>query len=141
MRESRDAKRARARKIIRALKKAYPDAKIALDFGNPLELLVATILSAQCTDERVNMVTPALFRTYRSAADYARVMNVPYFGLLLGTPTCSCGKPQRKSGNVHACLRDAGTPRRINGTLLRKHRACAGLPPHPIRSVEWRFCL
>jgi len=71
MRESRDAKRARARKIIRALKKAYPDAKIALDFGNPLELLVATILSAQCTDERVNMVTPALFEKYRTARDYA----------------------------------------------------------------------
>jgi endonuclease III len=72
MRESRDAKRARARKIIRALKKAYPDAKIALDFGNPLELLVATILSAQCTDERVNQVTPALFKKYRTAHDYAR---------------------------------------------------------------------
>jgi endonuclease-3 len=72
MRESRDAKRARARKIIRALKKAYPDAKIALDFGNPLELLVATILSAQCTDERVNQVTPALFKKYATAHDYAR---------------------------------------------------------------------
>jgi endonuclease-3 len=72
MRGSRDAKRARARKIIRALKKAYPDAKIALDFGNPLELLVATILSAQCTDERVNQVTPALFKKYGTARDYAR---------------------------------------------------------------------
>lgn len=72
MRESRDAKRARARQIIRALKKAYPDAKIALDFGNPLELLVATILSAQCTDERVNQVTPALFKKYETARDYAR---------------------------------------------------------------------
>src|SRR3989441_12994246 len=72
MRESREAKRARARKIVRAFKKAYPDAKIALDFENPLELLVATILSAQCTDERVNMVTPALFEKYRSAGDYAR---------------------------------------------------------------------
>jgi endonuclease III len=72
MRESREAKRARARKIIRALKKAYPDAKIALDFGNPLELLVATILSAQCTDERVNQVTPALFKKYGTARDYAQ---------------------------------------------------------------------
>jgi endonuclease-3 len=72
MRESRDAKRARARKIIRALKKAYPDAKIALHFGNPLELLVATILSAQCTDERVNIVTPTLFKKYPAARDYAR---------------------------------------------------------------------
>ena len=67
VRESRDAKRARARRIVRGLKKAYPDAKIALDFETPLELLVATILSAQCTDERVNMVTPALFKKYPSA--------------------------------------------------------------------------
>jgi endonuclease III len=72
MRESREAKRARARRIVGALKRAYPDAKIALDFGNPLELLVATILSAQCTDERVNMVTPTLFKKYPSARDYAR---------------------------------------------------------------------
>jgi endonuclease-3 len=72
MRETLPAKRARARKIIRLLKRAYPDAKIALDFSNPLELLVATILSAQCTDERVNMVTPALFAKYTSARDWAR---------------------------------------------------------------------
>ena len=71
--ESPVAKKARARKILSALERAYPDAKIALDFTTPLELLVATILSAQCTDERVNMVTPGLFRTYRSAADYARL--------------------------------------------------------------------
>src|ERR1700704_3686949 len=71
--ESPEAKKARARKILSALERAYPDAKIALDFTTPLELLVATILSAQCTDERVNMVTPGLFRTYRSAADYARL--------------------------------------------------------------------
>jgi endonuclease-3 len=73
MRESLEAKKARARKISGLLERAYPDAKIALNFSTPLELLVATILSAQCTDERVNMVTPALFRTYRDAGDYARV--------------------------------------------------------------------
>src|SRR5213594_5157738 len=73
MRESREAKRTRAKKIVRALKKAYPDAKIALNFGDPLELLVATILSAQCTDERVNQVTPALFKKYRTAAEWARL--------------------------------------------------------------------
>jgi endonuclease III len=71
MRESRAARQARARKILTALARAYPDAKIALDFETPLELLVATILSAQCTDERVNMVTPALFRKYRTAKAYA----------------------------------------------------------------------
>lgn len=72
MRESLDAKRGRARRIISALKKAYPDAKIALDFSNPLELLVATILAAQCTDQRVNMVTPALFAKHRTARDWAQ---------------------------------------------------------------------
>jgi endonuclease-3 len=70
-RESREAKRARARKILALLERAYPDARIALHFTTPLELIVATILSAQCTDERVNQVTPALFRKYRSAAAYA----------------------------------------------------------------------
>ncbi len=71
MRETTDAKRTRARKIIAALEKAYPDAKCALNFTTPLELLVATILSAQCTDERVNIVTASLFTRYRKAADYA----------------------------------------------------------------------
>ena len=60
-----------ARKIITALEKAYPDAKCALTFTSPLELLVATILSAQCTDERVNIVTGSLFKKYRTVADYA----------------------------------------------------------------------
>src|SRR3990172_12448583 len=71
MAESVAGKQARARKIIRALKKAYPDGRIALHFETPLELLVATILAAQCTDERVNLVTPALFKKYRSARDWA----------------------------------------------------------------------
>jgi endonuclease III len=57
--------------IIRALKQQYPDAKCSLDHKDPLELLVATILSAQCTDERVNMVTKDLFKRYRTAEDYA----------------------------------------------------------------------
>src|SRR5262244_3067760 len=72
MAESRAAKQARARKILALLEQAYPDAKIALDFRTPFELLVATILSAQCTDERVNMVTPALFRKWPTARELAR---------------------------------------------------------------------
>jgi len=72
-RESPAERKARARKIVRLLERAYPDAKIALNFTTPLELLVATILSAQCTDERVNQVTPALFAKYRTAADWARL--------------------------------------------------------------------
>ena len=61
----------RTRSIITRLKREFPDAKCALDHANPLELLVATILSAQSTDARVNIVTPALFAKYKSAADYA----------------------------------------------------------------------
>jgi endonuclease III len=61
----------RARRINRELAQIYPDAHCELDFTTPLELAVATILSAQCTDRRVNEVTPALFRRYRTAADYA----------------------------------------------------------------------
>ena len=72
MAESRAAKRTRARKILDRLTRAYPDAKCALNFADPFQLLVATILSAQCTDERVNLVTPALFKKYPSARDLAR---------------------------------------------------------------------
>jgi len=62
---------ARAARIVRGLRASHPDADCALDHSSALELLVATILSAQCTDERVNRVTPALFRRYPTAADYA----------------------------------------------------------------------
>ena len=67
-----DAK-GQAAQVVRLLCRQYPDATCSLDFRTPLELLVATILSAQCTDERVNIVTKDLFRKYRSAADYGRV--------------------------------------------------------------------
>ena len=70
--ETPEEKKRRASAVFRRLKNAYPDAHCALDFKSPLELLVATILSAQCTDVRVNMVTPHLFAKYRTAADYAR---------------------------------------------------------------------
>lgn len=62
----------RALWIFKTLGKTYPDAHIELDFKNPLELFVATVLSAQCTDKRVNIVTPALFKKYRKADDYAK---------------------------------------------------------------------
>jgi endonuclease-3 len=63
----------RTKKIIGLLKRAYPDARCSLDHTSPLELLVATILSAQCTDERVNLVTCTLFRKYSTPEDYTRV--------------------------------------------------------------------
>ncbi|HWY52450.1 MAG TPA: endonuclease III [Chthoniobacterales bacterium] len=63
--------RERVKRLIAVWPKVYPNAHTELNFKNPLELLIATILSAQCTDKRVNMVTPALFKKYRSAKDYA----------------------------------------------------------------------
>ena len=71
-RESLPARKARTRKIIRLLKRHYPDSKCSLDFKTTHQLMVATILSAQCTDERVNRVTPALFGKYRSVRSFAR---------------------------------------------------------------------
>jgi len=62
----------RVKRIVSLLKKEYPDTRIALEYSNPLEILVATILSAQCTDKRVNIVTKTLFKKYRTAADYAK---------------------------------------------------------------------
>lgn len=62
----------RTAEILKRLRKAYPDARCELNFSNPLELAVAAILSAQCTDERVNRITPALFKKYRTARDWAQ---------------------------------------------------------------------
>jgi endonuclease-3 len=70
-RESLPVKTARLQKIIAGLQEAYPDAHCELNHSSPLELLIATILSAQCTDKQVNLVTPALFKRYPAAQDYA----------------------------------------------------------------------
>ncbi len=70
-RESRAGKRERTGRILERLAEAYPESRCSLDHESPLELLVATVLSAQCTDAAVNRVTPALFARYRTAADYA----------------------------------------------------------------------
>lgn len=66
-----DSTNERVKEIIAELRKAYPDARVSLDFGTPHELLVATILAAQCTDARVNRTTPELFRKYSSPRDFA----------------------------------------------------------------------
>jgi endonuclease III len=73
MRETKVQKKERTEQIIKLLKRAHPDAHCALNHANPFELLIATILSAQCTDERVNIVTADLFRKYRKPADYLKV--------------------------------------------------------------------
>jgi endonuclease-3 len=70
---------------LRILKKTYPDAHCELDFTNPLELMVATILSAQCTDRRVNNVTPALFNKYPTAASYAAADRAELEGMIMST--------------------------------------------------------
>jgi len=71
VRADRETRRS-AKAIYRVLTKTYPDIHCELDFKNPLELIVAVVLSAQCTDKRVNQLTPALFKKYKTAADYAK---------------------------------------------------------------------
>ena len=71
MRESAAAKKKRAQAIYRILSKTYPNVRCELNFKTPLQLLIATVLSAQCTDKRVNMVTPGLFKRYKTADDFA----------------------------------------------------------------------
>ncbi len=97
----------RAARIARLLAEHYPDAKCSLDFRSPLELLVATILSAQCTDERVNLVTKALFRKYPSAAHYARA-ELPQ----LEQDIKSTGFFRNKAKSIQNCCRE----------LLDKHQ-------------------
>jgi endonuclease III len=86
-RESRTVvvRRERVAVVLPLLKGAYPHAKCSLDFTSPLELLVATILSAQCTDVRVNMVTPALFARYPTAGDYANADQAELEGFIQST--------------------------------------------------------
>ena len=80
-----EVRRERALAVLEGLRRLYPDARCELDHRSALELLVATILSAQCTDVRVNMTTPALFAKYRSAADYAAAAPEELEGLIRST--------------------------------------------------------
>jgi len=89
---------ARCQTILRRLGATYPDARCALRHRNPLQLLVATILSAQCTDERVNLVTPALFRRYRTAADFAAAQPAELEGII-----CSTGFFRNKGRSIRNC--------------------------------------
>ena len=88
----------RVEKIFSHLEKAYPDAKLILRYTNPLELLVATILAAQCTDERVNMVTETLFKKYRTARDYAVAEQAVFEQEIRST-----GFYRNKAKNIIAC--------------------------------------
>ena len=114
--ESLENKRKRVLKVIKGLRRAYPDARCALYFRNPLELLIATILSAQCTDKRVNMVTPSLFERFTSVDDFANA-DVPEIEEYLKTTGFYRNKAknileackmivQRHAGEVPANLED-----------------------------------
>jgi len=96
----------RLAKIIELLKKEYPKIKIQLDHKNPFELLIATMLSAQCTDARVNIVTKDLFKKYKSPKDYLKVTQTE-----LGQDIFSTGFYNSKSKNIQACCKQ----------LLEKH--------------------
>lgn len=95
------AEKRHAARIARLLAKHYPDARCSLDFQSPLELLVATILSAQCTDERVNQVTKTLFRKYPTVAHYARA-GLPQ----LQREIKSTGFFRNKAKSIKNCCRD-----------------------------------
>jgi endonuclease-3 len=97
-RESLADKISRTREIISALQRVYPNAHCELNFSNPLELLVATILSAQCTDKRVNLVTAELFKKYRSAKDFAEADTA-----VMETEIRSTGFYKNKAKNIQAC--------------------------------------
>jgi endonuclease-3 len=97
---SKAAVKERALQTVAALRELYPDAECALRYSSPLELLVAVILSAQCTDERVNIVTEDLFRKYRKAADYAKAPLEE-----LEQAIRSTGFYRNKAKNIQACCR------------------------------------
>jgi len=99
-RESLGQKQARTRDVIAGLQRAYPDAHCELNYSSPLELLVATILSAQCTDKRVNLVTSQLFKKHRSAADYANAKIAD-----LEEDIRTTGFFRNKAKNIQACCR------------------------------------
>src|SRR5437870_4558163 len=99
-RETSEAKLARTKEIIAALRKTYPDAHCELNYSNPLELLIATVLSAQCTDKRVNQVTAELFRKYRTAADYANANTTA-----LEQDVKTTGFFRNKTKSIQACCR------------------------------------
>src|SRR4026207_2435095 len=100
-RQTNQSRRERIRKIIAALQRTYPQAHCELNYTNPLELLIATILSAQCTDKQVNLVTPDLFKKFRRADAYA-VCNVED----LQRAIQRLGFFRNKAKNIQACCRD-----------------------------------
>lgn len=91
----------RIKKILSLLEKAYPDARLVLRYKNPLELLIATILAAQCTDERVNKVTETLFKKYKTAENYAAAQQGDFEQEIRST-----GFYKNKAKHILACCRE-----------------------------------
>ncbi|HEV3084731.1 MAG TPA: endonuclease III [Gemmataceae bacterium] len=116
-----DPLRARAKKIVRLLAKEYPDAECALHHQNPLQLLIATILSAQCTDVRVNLVTPDLFARYPSAKAYATANPAE-----LEKAIQSTGFFRNKARNIIACCKQLVED--YGGEIPRTMEELVGLP-------------
>ena len=99
-RETLEAKRQRVGKIVALLQKTYPDAHCELNYTNPLQLLIATILSAQCSDKQVNIVTEGLFKKYRTAKDFAAA-SLPQ----LEEDIRKIGLFRNKARSIQACCR------------------------------------
>jgi endonuclease-3 len=119
--ETARATQERVKRIIRLLKKLHPEATTALRHSSPMELLIATILSAQCTDERVNIFTKDLFREYRTASDYASTDIIK-----LETMIRSTGFYHAKAKNIKSCCQ--GLMERFGGKVPATMEELVGLP-------------
>jgi len=108
-------------KVLDILQKEYPDARVTLDFKDPLQLLIATILAAQCTDERVNQVTKELFKKYRKASDYARADLQTFEGEIRST-----GFFRNKAKSIIAC--GQALEEKFNGKVPRTLEELTSLP-------------
>src|SRR5215475_4390973 len=113
--------KSRLRQLLGILQETYPEAQCALNFTNPLELLIATILSAQCTDVRVNLVTPTLFLKYRTAADYVAADPEE-----LARDIQSTGFYRQKTNAIQRCC--TALMQQHNGSVPDTMEALVGLP-------------
>ncbi len=119
--ENIESKKKRALEIINRLKKTFPDAAIELHFKNPVQLVVATILSAQCTDKRVNLVTPYLFKKYKTAKDYARASARTFEKEIYST-----GFYRAKAKSIIGCMKEI--VKRLSGKVPDRMEDLVTLP-------------
>ncbi|MBE9140148.1 endonuclease III [Nodosilinea sp. LEGE 07088] len=119
--QRRASKKQRALEILIRLKRLYPDAPCSLDFANPLQLMVATMLAAQCTDERVNLVTPALFAAYPDVYAFAEANLEDLEGLVKST-----GFYRNKAKNIRAACQKIVTE--FNGDVPKRMEDLVSLP-------------